>query len=407
VNWRSALRRPAAVACVVALLVVGPASVRARTLVGDSAARRWVGTWESPVATAVNDGCVDCTIRDVVHTSVGGPVLRVRLSNAFGTAPLLVAHTTVALPSPAGRFLVAPGTLRQVTFHGRGPVTIKPGTDVVSDPVHLRVASGHDLYVTTYTPGYTTALSRHPIGVRRSLVVSGTDAANALDATAFSAISRSGHLVSGVDVAGGPARGAVVALGDSITDGYRSTDDANRRWPDVLAARLAHTPHPLAVLNAGIGGNRILLDGGTRGQAALGRLDRDVFSRSGVRTVIVLEGINDIHLKPRQTDPRQITAGLAAIVARAHAHRLRVVGGTLTPFRGCVCYSPGEEVTRRAVNAWIRHSGVFDAVIDFDALVRDPADPRRIFPPYDSGDHLHPNDAGYTAMGNGVDLWAL
>lgn len=392
-------------ACGIALLVVGPASVRSRTLAREPSGPTWVGTWESPVATATANGCVDCTIRDVVHTSVGGTALRVRLSNAFGTAPLLVAHTTVALPAAGAQ--VAPGTLRQVTFRGSASVSVAPGAEAVSDPVQLKVPAAHDLFVTTYTPGYATPLSLHPIGLRRSLVVSGTDAANALDASVFPSATHSGHLVSGVDVTGGDARGAVVAIGDSITDGYRSTDGADHRWTDVLAARLARGPRPLGMLNAGIGGNRLLLGGGSRGEPALQRLDRDVLSRPGVRTVIVLEGINDIHLPPRQRDPARITAGLAAIAARAHAHRLRVIGGTLTPFAGCVYYSPREELVRRAVNTWIRKSGTFDAVIDFDALVRDPADPRRLFPPYDSGDHLHPNDAGYAAMGNGVDLGAL
>ncbi|MGI5229037.1 SGNH/GDSL hydrolase family protein [Actinoallomurus sp. CA-142502] len=403
---RITVRGPVAAACCVALLVVGPASVRAPILTRERGGPVWVGTWESPVATATANGCVDCTIRDVVHTSVGGRALRVRLSNAFGTAPLRVGHTTVALPAGGGT-RVAPGTLRQVRFHGHASVSVAPGREAVSDPVHLRVPAAHDLFVTTYTPGYATPLSLHPIGLRRSLVVSGTDAADAVDSGLFPTVTHSGHIVSGVDVTGGGARGAVIALGDSITDGYRSTDGADHRWTDVLATRLARGPRPLAVLNAGIGGNRILIGGGSRGEPALQRLDRDVLSRPGVRTVIVLEGINDIHLAPRQRDPARITAGLAAIAARAHARGLRVVGGTLTPFAGCVYYSPSEELVRRAVNTWIRRSGTFDAVIDFDALVRDPADPRRLFPPYDSGDHLHPNDAGYAAMGNGVDLGAL
>jgi lysophospholipase L1-like esterase len=395
-----------AVVCLAALLILGPASIRARILAGEPGGHRWVGTWESAVATAAYDGCVDCTIRDIVHTSVGGKAVRVRLSNAFGTGPLLVAHTTVALPG-AGVGQVAPGTMRQVTFHGGASVSIAPGAEVVSDPVRLTVAAGHDLFVTTYTPGNATPLSRHPVGMRHAFVVSGTDAADAMDAGVFPTTTTAGHLVSGVDVRAGRVRGAVVALGDSITDGYRSTPDVNHRWTDVLAARLARAPRPLAVLNAGIGGNRILTGGGTRGQPALQRLDRDVLSRSGVRTVIVLEGINDIQLPPRQFDPARITQGLRTIVARAHARRLRVVGGTLMPFAGCVYYTPRGERTRQAVNDWIRHSGVFDAVIDFDAMVRDPAAPRRLFPPYDSGDHLHPNDAGYAAMGNGIDLYAL
>jgi lysophospholipase L1-like esterase len=250
-------------------------------------------------------------------------------------------------------------------------------------------------------------MSYHPIALQRSFFVSGADVADATAASAFPAVTFVRHFVSGLDVSGPP--GAIVAFGDSITDGYRSSEDVNRRWPDVLAARLRRGPvaRRFGVLNAGIGGNRVLLDGGTHGQSAVQRLDRDVLSRSGVRTVILLEGINDIQQLPHQLDPTKITAGLADLAARSRAHGLRVIGGTLTPFKGCVCYSSREETTRQAVNAWIRGSGTFDAVVDFDAALRDPADPRRMLPAYDSGDHLHPGDAGYEAMGNAVDLSVL
>jgi len=396
--------------CVVLLAVGSGASAHA-TLTGAhrpaAPAPRWVGTWQTAMAAAVDNGCVDCTIRDVVHTSAGGTAVRVRLSNTFGTAPLLVGHTTIALPAVPGGAAVAPGTLRQVTF-GQGPaVTIATGGEAVSDPVRLTVPAGGDVLVTTYSPGYSTPMSYHPIALQRSFFVSGADVADATAESAFPAVTFVRHFVSGLDVSGPP--GAIVAFGDSITDGYRSSEDVNRRWPDVLAARLRRGPvsRRFGVLNAGIGGNRVLLDGGTHGQSAVRRLDRDVLSRSGVRTVILLEGINDIQQSPHQLDPTKITAGLAGLAARSRAHGLRVIGGTLTPFRGCVCYSAREETTRQAVNAWIRGSGTFDAVVDFDAALRDPADPRRMLPAYDSGDHLHPGDAGYEAMGNAVDLSVL
>jgi lysophospholipase L1-like esterase len=272
------------------------------------------------------------------------------------------------------------------------------------------VPARHDLLVTTYTPGDRTPASYHPIAMRHSFFSRGADVANAVDASAFPYTTVVWRFVSGVDVAGATvAPGSIVALGDSITDGYRSSDDADRRWTDVLAGRLQRGParRRFGVLNAGIGGNRVLLDGGSSGPSALSRLDRDVLSRPGVRTVIVLEGINDIQRRPHQLDPSKITAGLAEIAARSRARGLRVIGGTLTPFGGCACFTPREEVTRRAVNAWIRTGGAFDAVIDFDAVLRDPGHPHRMRPAYDSGDHLHPSDAGYAAMGNAVDLSVL
>ena len=407
---RRAFRRPAFIAYAAVLLALGGVVTSAQTTKSEprtaKAPGRWAGSWEAAMAAAVG-GCADCTIRDVIHTSIGGARLRVRLSNAFGTAPLLVGHTTVALPAAPGSAQVAPGTLRQVRFRGKAAVTIAPGADAVSDPVPLSVPSGDDLLVTTYTPGYSTPMSDHPIAQQHSFVQGGADVADAVDASAFPATTAGWHLVTGVDVSG--AVGSVVALGDSITDGYRSTDGADRRWPDVLARRLLSGPayRRLGVLNAGIGGNRVLLDGGIHGRSAAERLDRDVFSRSGVRTVIVLEGINDIQQVPHEYDPARITAGLAKIVARSHAHGLRVIGGTLTPFGGCLCYTRQGEATRQAVNAWIRADHAFDGVVDFDAALRDPYDPQRMRPAYDSGDHLHPSDAGYAAMGNAVDLSML
>jgi lysophospholipase L1-like esterase len=404
---RPVMKRVGVLTGAVLLALGGTASARAGQSRPAHSGGHWVGTWETAMATSVDNGCADCTIRDVVHTSAGGTAVRVRLSNAFGSAPLVVGHTTVALPAADGGAGVAPGTLRQVTFHRSAAVTIPVGEDAVSDPVPLRVPSGHDLLVTTYTPGYATPMTYHPLALQTSYFARGTDVADAEDAGAFPETTSVWHFVTSVDVAGSDARGSVVTLGDSITDGYASTSGANRRWPDVLARRLLRSPRPLGVLNAGISGNRILLDGGGFGVSALKRLDRDVLSRTGVRTVIVLEGINDIQQTPHQLDPAKITAGLTEIADRAHARGIRVVGGTILPFEGCSCYSTDEENTREAVNAWIRTSDAFDAVVDFDAVLRDPADPHRMLPAYDSGDHLHPGDDGYAKMGNTVRLWDL
>jgi lysophospholipase L1-like esterase len=410
VGWSEAFRGPVAIASGVVLLALGGASVSAGAAPRARPTGPWTGTWQGTMAAAMDGGCANCTTRDVVHTSIGGTAVRVRLSNVFGTAPLLVGHTTVALPAVPGTAQVAPGTLRQVTFHRRAAVTVAPGAEAVSDPVLLTVPARHDLLVTTYTPGRQVRMSYHPIAMRHSFFAGGADVANAVDASAFPSPTVVWRFVSGVDVAGATAApGSIVALGDSITDGYRSSDDADHRWTDVLAGRLLRGPaqRRFGVLNAGIGGNRVLLDDSADGPSALHRLERDVLSRPGVRAVIVLEGINDIQRAPHQLDPAKITAGLAEIAARSRARGLRVIGGTLTPFGGCSCYTPREERTRQAVNSWIRTGGAFDAVIDFDAVLRDARHPHRMRPAYDSGDHLHPGDAGYTAMGNAVDLSAL
>jgi lysophospholipase L1-like esterase len=377
---------------------------------------RWVGTWEAaPSGVDTGFACADCTIRNIVHTSIAGHEVRIRLSNVFGTAALPVAQATVALPAAAGSAAVAPGTLRAVTFGGAGSVTIPAGQAVLSDPVPLAVPANHDLLVTTFTPGSPTPLTYHPDAQEYSFYASGADAAGATSATAFPQTTASWYLLTGVQVTGparggAGARGDVVAFGDSITDGYQSSYDANARWPNILAGRLLALPprDQLGVLNAAISGNRILLDGGNGfGPAAITRFQRDVLGQPAVRTVIILEGINDIQQTPHQLDPRAIIAGLRQLIAMAHARGVRVIGGTLTPFEGWFTYDAQEEQTREAVNEWIRTSHAYDGVVDFDAVVRDPADPHRIQPAYDSGDHLHPNDAGYHAMGAAIPLAEL
>jgi len=372
-----------------------------------AAGRAWTGTWEGAPA-GVNDlGCSDCTIRNIVHTSIGGTALRIHISNVFGTAPLQVTHATVALPSTPGSADVKPGTLRQVTFGGAAAVTIPAGHAVWSDPVRLAVPASNDLLVSTYTPGDPTPFTWHPDAQQYSFYTSGTDEADATSASAFPDTTGSWYLLTGVEVTGTAAAGAVVTMGDSITDGYQSSYDLDARWPNILADRLLALPaqDQLGVLDAGIGGNRILRGGGNGfGPSALSRFRRDVLEQPGVRAVILLEGINDIQQTPHVLDASKIIAGLQKLIGMAHADGLRVIGATLTPFEGWSTFNQREAQTWAAVNHWIRTSHAYNAVVDFDAATRDPADPRRYLPAYDSGDHLHPNDAGYMAMGASVRL---
>ncbi len=295
-------------------------------------------------------------------------------------------------------------------------MTIPAGAVVLSDPARLDVPAGGDLAVSLFLPDATPLTSVHRSAFQTSYVASG----NAVGATTLdgpTTISTWPFLVA-VDVASRTSQGAVVTLGDSITDGANSTGDTNRRWPDVLAGRLRAAKRDVAVLNQGIGGNRILHDGvGEYGPAfgpnALARFDRDVLSQTGVRWVVVLLGINDIGHpganapETENVSAEEMIAGLRQLVERAHAKGLRIYGGTLTPFEGITWpgwFSPEKEAKRQAVNQWIRTSGVFDGVIDFDKAVRDPSSPSRMLPAYDSGDRLHPNDAGLKAMGEAVDL---
>jgi lysophospholipase L1-like esterase len=413
ISGRRMRRSMVAAACAVPLVlatgsVLGPASASGPIAPAEDNA--WIGTWAMAPSGKVDNGCRDCTIRDVIHTSIGGRMVRVHLSNVFGTAPLVIGDASVALPQTPDTAQVAPGTLRPLTFAGQRQVTIPTGQSVISDPVQEEVPAGQDLLVTTFTPGYATPMTFHPDAQEDSYFTTGPDQADATSASALPQRTQAWHFVTGVDVAGTSARGTVVAFGDSITDGYRSAYDVDHRWPDYLAGRLLQQPpgQQLGVLNTGIGGNRILLDGGDGfGPAALTRFQRDVIDQTGVRDVIVLEGINDIQQTPHQLDPTKIIAGLQQLADQAHAAGIRVLGGTITPFEGWQTYDAQEEATRQAVNTWIRSSGAFDAVIDFDAAVRDPADLHRMLPLYDSGDHLHPNDIGYATMGNAVDLAQL
>ncbi|MEU2356089.1 GDSL-type esterase/lipase family protein [Streptomyces misionensis] len=357
-------------------------------------APRWTGSWETaPSGTAA--ALPGAAVRNVVHLSVGGTAVRVRLSNRFGSAPLRLGAVTVALRRAAGPD-AAPGTLRAATFRGAATATVPPGGETVSDPVRLSVPAAADLLVTVYTPENDGRATYHATALQTSYVAAdGAGHAADTDGSAYRTTLTCWYYVTGVDVLG-RATGSVVAFGDSLTDGTGSTPDANRRWPDRLAARLSG----MGVLNAGIGGNRLLRDGA--GTSALGRLDADALDRTGARILVVFEGINDIKGLPPANDPAAYADAYRTIVDRAHAHGIRVVGVTLTPFNGFAAYTVAREEVRQRVNAFIRTGGVFDAVADADAAVRDRADPTRIRPAYDPGDHLHFSDAGMAAVAETV-----
>jgi lysophospholipase L1-like esterase len=379
-------------------------------LTGDAAEQRtpsgWVGTWAaSPSSGGTETGYPNFSIRNVVHTSVGGSAVRVRLSNAYGAKPLPLGRVTVAVAeSPGGRAAIA-GTMRTLTFGGSTTTTIPAGAEALSDPATLRVPADRDLLVTTFTPSQSGPVTFHQAAQQTSYFTRQGDFAAEVSGASFNETTAVWHYVSGVDVLGSGAAGAVVTLGDSITDGVGSQAGANHRWPDVLSDRLLAANRGLGVLNAGISGNRLLLDGA--GRSALARLDGDVLSLGGVRTLIVYEGINDIQQDPHQTDPAQIIAAQRQVIAQARARGIRVLGATLTPFKGWRVYDETLEATRQAVNAFIRTGGAYDGVIDFDKAIRDPQDPLRMLPEYDTGDHLHPGDAGLKAMANSIDLTLL
>ncbi|WP_394617962.1 SGNH/GDSL hydrolase family protein [Lentzea sp. JNUCC 0626] len=368
---------------------------------------RWVGTWATAPSSAVpgtDNGYPNFSIRNIVHVSAGGKEIRVRLSNAYGRTPITFGQVTVARAAGPDTPLALPGTMRTLTFGGASSITAPPGADVVSDGVALIVPADSDLLISTFTPTPGGPVTHHSLTMQNSYFNRTGNVTAEESAAFYPERTTAWHYVSGVDVRSSTLQGAVVALGDSITDGANSTWGANLRWPDQLADRVNSR---LGVLNAGISGNRLLLDGGSAGPNALARLNRDVLTQTGVRTVIVFEGINDIQQTPHQTDPAPIIAALKQIAARAHDRGLRVVGATITPFKGWNSYTEQLEGVRQAVNSFIRTSRDFDAVVDFDAVIRDPADPQRIRPDYDQGDHLHPGDKGFEAMAKAVKLATL
>ncbi len=401
-------RRMWAVALVLAFLCAAP-----RAHAGD-AGERWVGTWASSAQladeaqSAPAAGFRDTTLRQVVRVSVGGPRLRVRFSNAFGTTPLTLTKAHLALS--AGAAAIRPESGKALSFAGRPSVTIPPGALMVSDPVAFDLRPLADLAVTVHLDGAPRELTAHP-GSRTTSYLRKGDAVTAPDLADASKVDH-WYVLNGIDVAGGDASSAVVVLGDSITDGRGSTTNGNDRWTDHLARRLHadQRTRGVGVLNQGIGGNRLLRDG--LAQNGLARLDRDVIAQTGARFLVVLLGVNDIgngKVARERGEPgptvEDLIAGYRQIVLRARTHGMRVYGATILPFEGFDRYFDAQsEADRQAVNAWIRTGGAFDAVIDFDAAMRDPQRPARLKAEVDVGDRLHPGPAGYRVMGEAVDL---
>jgi len=400
----AASRRPLAIIAATLLTLAGLAMATATLAKDGDIAGQWSGTWAaSPQAASVPLEFSGQTIRQVVHASIGGTQVRVRLSNAYGASPLHIGAARVGLRSTGA--LIAAGSNRVLTFSGSASTTIPVGALAVSDPVDLRVPDRADLAISLWIPGNQPAATEHKLGLQTTYVSPEGDFSGA-DLLPTATTTASYYYLAGVDVRSSVPSRAIVVLGDSITDGLHSSPDANRRWPNRLAERLGTGKggNRVAVLNAGISGNRILHD--KAGTNASARLDRDVLVQPGARYLIVLEGINDIGI-PGGSAAEEIIAGHHQIIDRAHAMGLKVYGGTLTPFQAFlpgIYYSAENEATRQVVNQWIRASKAYDAVIDFDRALRDPANPSAMRPAYDSGDHLHPNDAGYQAMADAVDL---
>jgi lysophospholipase L1-like esterase len=394
----------------------------------------WITTWTaSPQSTNPNPhepllNIADQTVRERVRISIGGDRICIRLSNEYGSAPLLIGSATVAVPS--GPASVSPGSIQTVTFGGHNSVTIPAGAPALSDPVAFPLASGAEISISLYFPKRVASPTVHELALKRAVTSQHGDHTRA-EKIEGGAVSESSILISAVLVPAQPFQRLVVAFGDSVTDGDGSTVDADHNWPSDLVRRLETMPQDskVAVVNAGIAGNRLLSDDtgisaslGMRagfGVSALARFDRDALAMPGVTHIVLLEGINDIGFPGAKlngryladpTDvrpPEELFDAYRQLIARAHAHGVKLIGATISPCEGVDIpgyYSEAKEASRQAVNKWIRTSNSFDGVIDFDAVLRDPDHPSRLLPRFTSPDHLHPNDAGYQAMADAIDL---
>lgn len=382
----------------------------------NDASEHWVTTWATAqqlVAGGRPGGppanlpatFVDQTVRMIVRVSLGGRSVRIELSNMVGAQPLEIGSAHIGLYKGAGE--IVDRTDRVLTFSGKPLFTIPPGALAVSDPVNLEIAPLSDLAVSLYLPRDTGPPTNHMLGLHTAYISKGdvSGSRSIPDAATMFAYA----WLASVDVAAPADAFTVVALGDSITDGFATTRDANKAWPTLLAKRLNgnKATQRVAVVNQGISGNQVLRDGA--GLSALARLDRDVLTRPGVRWVILLEGINDINIRGRLDGPNAVTSdeliwGYRQMIARCHAHGINVIGATIMPEEGVPTASERGEEIRQAVNRWIRAKGNFDAVVDFDAVVRDRERPVRLAPEFDPGDHIHPNDVGNQAMVDAFDF---
>jgi len=357
------------------------------------------------------------SIRQIARVSLGGNQVRVEFSNTYGKQPLVIGEAHVALAGKGSA--IEPGSNHMMTFGGQPSITVPPGATVLSDPVQLTVAPLGSLAVSLFFPEITPTTTWHNDARQTAYISAEGNFAGETDFTVSQTI-QSRIFLSGIMVDAAPDARAVVMFGDSITDGDGSTPDANHRYPDFLAARLKEAGAKVAILNEGISGARVLRD--RMGENALARFDRDVLSHPGADTVVLLMGINDIGWPDTLLVPKgeaapsaeDVIAGYKQLIARAHANNMRIIAGTLTPFENTFhggplygYYSETKEAKRQAINQWIRTSGAFDGVIDFDAVARDPNKPKHIRAEFDVGDHLHPNDTGYKAMADSIDLGLL
>lgn len=374
---------------------------------------RWVATWATSQQLTEkgnlppDPGFSEATVRQKLRVSIGGEKFRVRFSNEFGNGPLTLEAVHVALADGFADARIQPGTSRALTFRGAGSVTIQPGATVISDPVDLPLAPMADVAVTTVTKASPSDLTGHPGSRTTSYFAYGGAAPDAAD---LPEAKRTDHwyFMCSLDVWTKKPAAAVAILGDSITDGRGSTHNHNDRWPDILSQRLRANPATadVAVLNHGVGGGRVLRDG--LGVSALRRFDRDIIAQPGVKWLIILEGVNDLGTSSPETvavTAQELIAAYDQMITRAHDHGIKVYGATIMPFGGFKSYdTPEREAARQAVNAWIRTGGRFDAVIDFDAVARDPEIPAKLSAATDGGDHLHLSAGGYRIIADSIDL---
>jgi lysophospholipase L1-like esterase len=376
--------------------------------------RYWTTTWgaSETVPAPGSETFSNQTLRLIVHTSNGGNQVRIKLTNVFGSRPLNIGGASVGLRQ-SGATLIA-GSRRTLTFGGRSSIAVPIGAYVLSDPAPLSAGPQADLAVSLYLAGDSGPVTMHPLALQTSFVSTPGDFVAREDDGPFQSQIHNWPFLAAVEVDSADNLRSIVAFGDSITDGYLSTADVNHRWPDYLVDRLAAAHRKIAVVNEGIGGNRIWHDALPGrlvfGPNGLSRFDREAVSITGASHIIVLLGINDIgHANPTTHPEEQVSAediivGLKQFALRAHAHGIRIIGGTLTPYKGAGYFDAQGEEKRERVNAWIRTATEFDGVIDFDAALRDPAAPTQMQAAYDSGDHLHPSDAGYKAMAEAINL---